>query len=218
MANEKCSVAECEKQAKACGWCAMHYGRQYRTGSLEAPAPYLRSARTKACVDCGAAYETTGHNSKRCTSCKPAYQNAQNQKYRDKNRERLNAGARARHAANLDEHKARARARRLANPEREKEYQRRYQEKHRVKIRLKRRAYIFGIPAWLLQEMVLAQGERCAICLCSLPLDSKWCVDHCHETGTIRGILCMSCNTGLGMLRDDPILCEAAAIYLRVSY
>ena len=40
-------------------------------------------------------------------------------------------------------------------------------------------------------------------------------LDHCHETGAIRGILCLSCNQALGKFREDPALLEAAARYLR---
>jgi Recombination endonuclease VII len=42
-------------------------------------------------------------------------------------------------------------------------------------------------------------------------------VDHCHKTGTVRGILCINCNTGLGKFKDDPMLLEFARIYLLVS-
>lgn len=42
-------------------------------------------------------------------------------------------------------------------------------------------------------------------------------IDHCHETGAVRGILCSECNTGLGKFRDDPKLLEAAMRYLTSS-
>ena len=39
--------------------------------------------------------------------------------------------------------------------------------------------------------------------------------DHCHDTGRVRGILCPSCNQGLGTVHVDPALLDAAARYLR---
>jgi len=61
-----------------------------------------------------------------------------------------------------------------------------------------------------------AQGRSCAICKCTENGSKEYlAVDHDHETGEIRGLLCDKCNSGIGFLRDDPDLVEAAARYLR---
>lgn len=41
------------------------------------------------------------------------------------------------------------------------------------------------------------------------------CVDHDHDTGAIRGMICSMCNNGLGLFRDNPQILESAAKYLR---
>lgn len=57
------------------------------------------------------------------------------------------------------------------------------------------------------------QGGVCAICAQPDP-KRELSVDHCHETGRVRGLLCQSCNWGIGLLKDDPTLIEAALNYL----
>lgn len=42
----------------------------------------------------------------------------------------------------------------------------------------------------------------------------KLCVDHDHETGAVRGILCGACNMALGLLRDDPEVLRALTKYV----
>lgn len=57
------------------------------------------------------------------------------------------------------------------------------------------------------------QMGRCAIC--STPFDEdRPHVDHDHESGKVRGLLCSLCNPGLGFFKDDPELLEAAVRYL----
>jgi hypothetical protein len=58
--------------------------------------------------------------------------------------------------------------------------------------------------------MVAEQGGVCAICGRPDPEH----VDHDHETGAVRGILCFNCNGGLGQFRDDIDALQCAAVYL----
>ena len=68
--------------------------------------------------------------------------------------------------------------------------------------------------------MNLAQDGVCAICKkpelnrSNGPNPKRLSVDHCHETGAVRGLLCNNCNRAIGLLGDDPALLRAAVEYL----
>jgi hypothetical protein len=71
---------------------------------------------------------------------------------------------------------------------------------------------LYGISLVDYEARKASQGGQCKIC--GGPL-SPGCVDHCHATGRIRGILCTGCNTGIGGLKDSiPNLLSAIA-YLK---
>jgi len=59
--------------------------------------------------------------------------------------------------------------------------------------------------------LFLAQNGVCGICESNKPLR----IDHCHDTGLIRGLLCNACNVGLGGLGDTIEGLEKAIAYLR---
>ncbi|MFC9929387.1 endonuclease VII domain-containing protein [Streptomyces sp. NPDC127190] len=58
--------------------------------------------------------------------------------------------------------------------------------------------------------LVASQGGVCCICLAAPPAH----VDHCHETGRVRGVLCFSCNAALGQFKDRPDAIRRAAAYV----
>lgn len=70
----------------------------------------------------------------------------------------------------------------------------------------------YGVSSAQIDLVLAAQGGRCAICKTKEP-DSKlaqWHVDHDHDTGVLRGVLCSSCNLGLGRFKDSiPNLARA---------
>jgi hypothetical protein len=215
MTDNRCSVADCDKPVKASGWCGTHYGRWYRTGTTDTQPRRPKKARLKQCVDCGKQYETSAPNSKRCKPCLPAYQRAQNKRYAESHADEIRERHREKRRRRPEHYREIARQQRLSNPERQKEYQRRYNEKHRTMLSLRRRSKQFGMTIDMIHVMMESQGNQCAICLDPLTIEGQYDIDHCHTTGTIRGILCMRCNRGIGMLRDNYTLCEAAAAYLR---
>jgi hypothetical protein len=73
---------------------------------------------------------------------------------------------------------------------------------------------LYGITIKQFEQMLAAQDYRCAICPRSLKGRGTAHVDHDHRTGRVRGILCTSCNNGLGRFQDSPATLRRAARYL----
>ena len=75
----------------------------------------------------------------------------------------------------------------------------------------------YGITLADKRRMIQQQGGKCAICPVKLEDLSKSHVDHCHETGEIRGVLCHNCNRGIGYLKHDTQIILSASQYLARS-
>src|SRR6185369_3832400 len=122
---------------------------------------------------------------------------AYNKARRDKNKEAISAARRQRWASDPE-----YRERQLAP--------RRGKSKRWSSIK-----HNYGILPEHYQAMLEYQGGVCAICR-NAPTEHL-CVDHCHDTGRIRGLLCRKCNTGLGCYEDDAELMDMAIKYLRAT-
>jgi Recombination endonuclease VII len=80
-----------------------------------------------------------------------------------------------------------------------------------------------SIPDW--ERMFAAQNGVCLICRKpEVARDNnnagkirRLSIDHDHETGKVRGLLCAKHNSALGLFQDDPVLLRAAADYLEKS-
>jgi hypothetical protein len=73
----------------------------------------------------------------------------------------------------------------------------------------------YGITPEQYEALLAAQEGKCKICETDKPGgQGGWHVDHDHDTGQIRGLLCQACNRGIGFLKDNPVLCYAAGDYL----
>ena len=72
----------------------------------------------------------------------------------------------------------------------------------------------YGLDIAGFDALLATQDGHCAICGTDEPNGNGWHVDHDHETGAVRGILCGGCNTGIGHLRDDPAVLRDAAAYI----
>jgi hypothetical protein len=131
---------------------------------------------------------------------------------------------------------ARRRARRAQDPhlrEKERARCREYYRVHKEKIAERMRAYNeankdkvqqwarqndlqrkYGITTAEYDALLARQNGGCAICRRRPKENERLCVDHCHITGLIRGLLCHSCNIALGRFRDDQTSLIAALAYL----
>lgn len=72
----------------------------------------------------------------------------------------------------------------------------------------------YGITPEQKVQIFESQGSCCAVCKSSEPRGGKWATDHCHVRGKVRGVICNSCNTGLGLFADNPDFLREAAEYL----
>lgn len=73
----------------------------------------------------------------------------------------------------------------------------------------------YGIPVALYARMYAEQHGKCAICRDVRRTGARGLViDHDHETGRARALLCSRCNSAIGLLGDDPNIVVAAAAYL----
>jgi hypothetical protein len=113
--------------------------------------------------------------------------------------------------------------------EKRKTKSRTYYATHKEEIRIRSKKYAarhplekkahalrfnYGITLEQYEAMVAAQEDCCAICG-NPPSDKrKLAVDHNHDTGAVRGLLCTTCNVGIGALKDDLRLLRAAVNYL----
>lgn len=120
-----------------------------------------------------------------------ASQRASYKRYKDKNKDRVRAWARALY------------------------------HKHREKNIASNRAYklrrSFGMTIDDYDAMLALQGGGCAICGDACSSGKRLAVDHCHSTGRVRGLLCSVCNRMIGHAKDNPEILEKAIIYLKRS-
>lgn len=73
-----------------------------------------------------------------------------------------------------------------------------------------------GVTPEQYNAMLAAQHGACAICGATEPggKRARFSIDHCHTTGKIRGLLCTTCNAGLGYFKDDTSRLQSAVAYL----
>ena len=126
------------------------------------------------------------------------------------------AAKHARYVANPEPAKERTRRWREENPNLYREAQERFRASGGKAI-ADRRSHLkrkHGITLQDYERMLADQTGTCAICGRAPRSDISLHVDHDHETGRIRGLLCFKCNNALGDFEDHPEWLDRAASYL----
>jgi hypothetical protein len=123
---------------------------------------------------------------------------------------------RAKHAAWYAEHREAQRAK-----QRERNHANRAAnlEGERKRVREGGRLHRYGITPAAFDALLAEQGGLCAICRTDNPgaRIASFCVDHDHETGAVRGLLCDRCNVMLSRARDSIEVLVNAAEYIRAA-
>ena len=106
---------------------------------------------------------------------------------------------------------------RESNP-RWKESQKEYRKKAVDSIRNRYLKRTYDITLNDYHDMLKKQNYKCAICgsedAKNMYKAGTFCVDHDHETGKVRGLLCDLCNVGLGKFRDSSVFLSKASLYI----
>lgn len=141
------------------------------------------------------------------------------------------------HAANRETIRARKAALALSRPERRGVAQKKWRTANPEKQRAASAAWEAARPGWHREyhfkkkysitiadvaALLDSQQGQCAICCKDITgVDNRGRmlarVDHCHTTRQVRGLLCHSCNTAIGHLRDDPVIILNALAYVSKS-
>lgn len=88
---------------------------------------------------------------------------------------------------------------------------------HCRKCMLKRHAHSHSKRTYgLSDEAVRHLRSMTQCCICGEAPEEKLRIDHCHATGQVRGVLCGTCNSGLGFFKDNPKVLRMAAAYVEL--
>ena len=103
----------------------------------------------------------------------------------------------------------------------ESQYRKRCPQAHREWQRWSRIKRKYGLSKEAYEQLFARQFGRCGICVVPLEKIGTWpnkastaYVDHDHETGQVRGLLCYRCNRALGGFLDSARVLRAAAEYI----
>lgn len=169
------------------------------------------SVPTKQCPSCHTVFPHTAEHFFRekntasglkgtCKKCMKKRSSAYHKKYRAENKERLSAYHKKWKGDNVDHVKTYSAER----------YEQNEEAFFAAKI-----GNQYGLTLHTYKEMLQAQNGVCAICHYPCSRHKRLSVDHDHDSGKVRGLLCVRCNLLLGVVNDSPEILRNAALYLR---
>lgn len=191
--DRRCEVEGCDRTYVSSGYCGAHYRRLREWGDVRADLPIRNREPGRVCE-----YEGCDRPLRASGLCDTHYQRRRNGRAMDApiKERRKHSGAHC------------MRPGCTSSPAR----QGHCLPHHSRHLSL---THKYGLTWEQYDEMYEDQEGKCGICGNSLLFDSsEIAVDHCHQTGAIRGLLCYGCNLGLGAFRDNPDALRAAIAYL----
>lgn len=176
-------------------------------------------------------------STKRCRECVKAKNKATQSKnsesrstyqknYYASNKEKLQAQNNERYRENKDRYSVAAKKWYDENKDRLNRERSENKEKYSYQSWVQRLKRVYGITPEDYNRILEDQGAKCALCGTEDPgsignadaIRKVFAVDHCHDSGDIRGLLCHRCNTGLGLFLDNPDALLKAAEYVRACH
>lgn len=143
--------------------------------------------------------ERKAANARRFRQNNPAKVKAAKHRYYEDNKAHVNKKAAEWRRLNPEKRKAIAIAWNRRHPDQRKHYQ---------------LVCLYGISLDEYRSLLSEQGGKCALCRRA---KRRLCVDHCHDTGVVRGLLCVPCNGALGKLGDTSESLARAVAYLAAA-
>lgn len=150
-------------------------------------------------------------NSKRCSKCKKVKPLDEFSKRKER---KSGYGSRCKECMN-EQHKAWRKGKEAIVYARSRAWKAKHKEHIKEYNFLKKLHYNYGLSKDDYNRMLDEQDSKCLICDKRFTDKLKPCVDHNHETGEIRGLLCIYCNTMLGYAKDSCRILEKGIVYLK---
>jgi hypothetical protein len=188
-----------------CRRATMYARRQTRTDPGSETVVYRRE-----CRGCGETFEAETKSSRRAYCNRRCYESFWTNKMGGK--ESKEAARQSRNAEQMRRYRADPEVwnKHLAQA---REWHRRTRESRKTVARNGHLRRTFGMTISQYDEMLASQNGRCAVCSV-LPGDRPLVVDHNHESGKVRALLCDRCNTTVGFLETRPELVDSCARYI----